>query len=389
MEDEAEPKKENGLYDPMAVRWSEKYSDTFNKLWSYVPSSFKNVVVTLAVFLVGISLNGNWINIFIHLRKQLGYTNDIKSSITFSFDNFIYTYFKGFTVFFVFSLIVSYCIYLFVGGFLHWYYYVRQRDKAEEWKIQPTKFLSPELERHEILLGSFTLFLNATTSALLACYISNGGYSTVYYNFSEYGWLWYILQWPVVFIYMDYVTYWLHRMYHLPCLYKRFHKLHHKYKQPTAFSVTAIHPFEALHIQLTLVVPLFAFPVHWMTFYLIAIYNYYHGIIDHSGINFKSYWWQPWQPDAIFHDNHHQYFHVNFSFNIEYWDKLHGTYRKKDRVYTEEIFYGTGKSIKEVSAEELKADLEERKSENPLAFRGDKSYYELSEKDLNKFNKQF
>lgn len=57
-------------------------------------------------------------------------------------------------------------------------------------------------------------------------------------------------------------------------------------------------------------------------FYSIALYTYYHGIINHSGINFKSYWWQPWQPDTIFHDNHHQYFHVNFGFNCSLWDRV-------------------------------------------------------------------
>lgn len=55
-------------------------------------------------------------------------------------------------------------------------------------------------------------------------------------------------------------------------------------------------------------------------------YTYYHGIIDHSGINFKAYWWQPWQPNCIFHDNHHQYFHVNFGFNIKYWDTVSSFY---------------------------------------------------------------
>lgn len=57
-------------------------------------------------------------------------------------------------------------------------------------------------------------------------------------------------------------------------------------------------------------------------FYGILIYTYVHGIIDHSGIAFKAFWWQPWQPDAIFHDNHHQYFHVNFGFNIYIWDTV-------------------------------------------------------------------
>lgn len=147
------------------------------------------------------------------------------------------------------------------------------------------------------------------------------------------------------------MTYWLHRIYHMPFLYKRFHKLHHRYKQPTAFSVTAIHPVESIHIQLFLASPLILVPVHWckccwfqfltlfdwinivmaVPFYTSAFYAYYHGILDHSGVNFKSYWWQPWQPDAIFHDNHHQYFHVNFAFNISYWDKV-GWFLTQDRI---------------------------------------------------------
>lgn len=48
----------NGPYDPMAVTWSEKYSDNFKQLWEYVPNNLRSVLVTLAVFIVGISING-------------------------------------------------------------------------------------------------------------------------------------------------------------------------------------------------------------------------------------------------------------------------------------------------------------------------------------------
>lgn len=119
-------------------------------------------------------------------------------------------------------------------------------------------------------------------------------------------------------------------------------------------------------------------------FYGIAVYTYYHGIIDHSGVNFKAFWWQPWQPDAIFHDNHHQYFHVNFGFNIFIWDKLHGTYRRKDRVYNEDFFYGQGKAFDEVPESVLKDDMAERKSENPLAYKSNKNEFEVSESEVKK-----
>lgn len=104
-------------------------------------------------------------------------------------------------------------------------------------------------------------------SGLLACYCYNDGvYQKVYYSPSEYGWTWFVLQVPLVFMYQDYATYWTHRIYHIPFLYKRFHKMHHKYKQPTAFSVTAIHPVEILHMQAMLLLPVFVVPVHWGEF---------------------------------------------------------------------------------------------------------------------------
>jgi len=205
----------------------------------------------------------------------------------------------------------------------------------------------------------------------------------IYYSPSEYGWWWFFLQVPVIFIYQDYTTYLTHRFYHTPFMYKHFHKLHHTYKQPTAFSVTAIHPVEIMQVQLTMLVPIFVIPVHWAMFYAIALYTYYHGIIDHSGVTFKALWWQPWQPDAIFHDNHHQYFHVNFGFNIYIWDVLHGTYRKKDRVYTEDIYYGKGLAFDEVSKDVLVNDIAERKSENPLAYTDNVNVNDLDLSDIN------
>lgn len=50
--------------------------------------------------------------------------------------------------------------------------------------------------------------------------------------------------------------------------------------------------------------------------------------------------------------------------------QLHGTYRRKDRVYGEDIFYGKGLALDEVSKDVLAKDIAERKSENPLAYKG-------------------
>ncbi|KAF2357014.1 Fatty acid hydroxylase [Trinorchestia longiramus] len=368
--------KENTAKDPMAVTWSEKYSDTLEKYWRCLPVSVGNAIVFIAVFVLGATVRGEWIHIAVHFIKA--FRDDptgaftLESSTNSTNQGILESYnLRHWPYFWVISLIVSYAFFFGIGGFLHWYYYVNRRDRAHEWKCQPEKWLSPELERHEVLLGSFSLLIGATLSSLISCYIMNGGETYIYYDIADYGWSWYFFSWPLTFVWQDYLTYWHHRMYHHPVLYRHFHKLHHKYKQPTAFSVTAIHPLEFVHMQGVLVSPMFLFPVHWTAFVTILMYLYYHGIIDHSGINFKAYWWQPWQPDCIFHDNHHQYFHVNFGFNCELWDRIHGTYRQKDKVYNEEIFFGTGKDIADCDETELAVDLEERKSENKLAYRGD------------------
>lgn len=61
---------------------------------------------------------------------------------------------------------------------------------------------------------------------------------------------------------------------------------------------------------------------------------------------------------------------------------MHGTFRRKDRVYTEEIFSGKGKAFNEVSADVLANDLAERKSENPHAYRSNQNDNDISDLEL-------
>lgn len=49
--------------------------------------------------------------------------------------------------------------------------------------------------------------------------------------------------------------------------------------------------------------------------------------------------------------------------------QIHGTYRKKDRIYREYLFSGKGKAITEATKEELLEEIEEREAENVKAYR--------------------
>ena len=76
-----------------------------------------------------------------------------------------------------------------------------------------------------------------------------------------------------------------------------------------------------------------------------------------------------------------KFFSRLFSNHLDFF-QLHGTYRQKDRIYREDIFFGKGKSINEASKEELDHDISERISENPLAYTGNKLHFELTEEDI-------
>ncbi|GBP79318.1 Delta(7)-sterol 5(6)-desaturase erg32 [Eumeta japonica] len=241
-----EEKNPNGLWNPMTegVKWIENYVDSLERFFERLPAFISTFIATFALFTFGATLRGEWVIILVTALKQLsGETHMERNSTSqeaLTLENLKMSHFGSF---FIGAQVLAYSIYFLIGGFLHWYFYVNRRDSAKEWKIQPDKWITPELERHEIIIGSISLFFASSFSAFLACYFYNENPSTLYYQFDEYGWIWFFLQFPVMFVYMDYTTYIMHRLYHTPWLYKNFHKLHHKYKQPTAFSVTAIHPW--------------------------------------------------------------------------------------------------------------------------------------------------
>lgn len=85
---------------------------------------------------------------------------------------------------------------------MQWYFYVRQRDKSHEWKCQPDKFLPAEMELKEILIGTMSLFIVSFFTGVIAWYAANDGKGlTVYFLPDDYGWLWFFLQIPIIFVY--------------------------------------------------------------------------------------------------------------------------------------------------------------------------------------------
>ena len=63
-------------------------------------------------------------------------------------------------------------------------------------------------------------------------------------------------------MYNEAISYYPHRFFHNPFLYKNVHKIHHRYGSPTLYSTTAMHPLEFLMYQTFLAIPAFTVPLH-------------------------------------------------------------------------------------------------------------------------------
>ncbi|XP_028174824.1 uncharacterized protein LOC114363335 [Ostrinia furnacalis] len=205
--EQTETEQRPKYWDPLTdgVRWIENYAEPLEKFFERIPEFISTFIATFAIFTFGATLRGEWVVILVTALKQFaGHTQsdrNVTSEEIFQLFTSEKLKMENFGVIFIAAHAVSLSVYFLIGGFLHWYFYMKQRDRAHEWKIQPTKWLSPELERHEIMVGTFSLLIVGSFSAFLATYIYNGNPSTVYYQFDEYGWWWFFLQFPVVFIY--------------------------------------------------------------------------------------------------------------------------------------------------------------------------------------------
>ncbi|KFM72211.1 putative C-5 sterol desaturase 1, partial [Stegodyphus mimosarum] len=345
--------------EPQSGKTFEKYFISYQqilysfleKLWSKLHPTAGKCLATVLVLFSGIALQGNWLLILSSfVRRFYEYPKEESQETFFKLISQLQSRFQGLPYYILTSVIQSAIYYFGLCGFLQWYFYVRQRDRPEDWKCQPKKFLSWEDEKHEILLGTACMFTGSVISAFLSCWTVNGGYTALYYNIYDYGIPYFLLSIPLTYLVIEALFYYYHRTFHLPAIYKTYHKVHHRYKQPTAFSSTAMHPLEFFILQTVIFIPMFTIPIHYAAFIGVVFYENYYSIIGHSGVKIKSLW--PWQPDSMFHDNHHEFFHVNFGLNSKLFDYLHGTLRKEDRIYSENIFSGYGKEWSEATAEE-------------------------------------
>ena len=232
-------------------------------------------------------------------------------------------------------------IYHAVAGYYHYRYYVRRRDKPETWKCQPERFLTPKMHRTAILASTGSLTLSSVITGILIYGMIVGVVKTaIYTDVAAYGWTYTIGMTIVLFVVMDYSAYWAHRMLHIKFLYEHVHRFHHRFGATSPYVATALHPVDILALQAASFLPLFFIPFHAASVAVVLLYVLVYNVIDHSGVRLVSV--LPWQPPSTYHDDHHVHFHVNFGQHLMIWDRIHGTLRRRNRRYGQDVFGGRG-----------------------------------------------
>jgi len=128
----------------------------------------------------------------------------------------------------------------------------------------------------------------------------------------------------------DFMSYWAHRAFHHPYLYKNIHYIHHKYKETLSFGAEIAHPIEFYVVNLMpLMLGSFILGkhTHFVTKGVFTVLRIIETMEGHSGYDFP---WAisrfiPLSCTSEFHDYHHRTNKGNYATFFIMWDTLCGT----------------------------------------------------------------
>jgi sterol desaturase/sphingolipid hydroxylase (fatty acid hydroxylase superfamily) len=116
--------------------------------------------------------------------------------------------------------------------------------------------------------------------------------------------------------------YYSHRILHLPSIYPKIHKVHHRFTAPVALAAQYAHPIEHFVANtLPISIPPMILRCHIVSFWVFLAVELLETTTVHSGYDFLS-------GAAMKHDAHHEKFMIYFG-TIGLLDWLHGTDGKK------------------------------------------------------------
>ncbi|KAF7355449.1 Fatty acid hydroxylase [Mycena sanguinolenta] len=156
------------------------------------------------------------------------------------------------------------------------------------------------------------------------------GHSRLYDGVDTYGYLYLFLSAPLFLLFTDYCIYWVHRILHVPAIYKVLHKPHHKWIIPTPFASHAFHPVDGYLQSVPYHLFIFLFPLHrWLYLGLFVFVNFW-SIFIHDSDMITGHPLEKIINGPAHHTLHHLYFTVNYGQYFTWADRTHSSYRQPE-----------------------------------------------------------
>lgn len=219
--------------------------------------------------------------------------------------------------------------YFVLAGFSFLIFYVIFKKQLQKSKIQK-KFPKNENYYRDIKYSVISMLIFSTVAYFSFTYLKD--YNTIIYSkidsnyYLAFNFIW-------MFFLHDAYFYFIHRLMHLPFLYKKVHLIHHKSTNPSPWTAYAFHPLEA--ILEAGIIPLVAFtiPVYRNAFFVFMLFQIIYNVYGHLGYelypkNFHKTKIGKWVNTSVAHNLHHKSFYGNFGLYTLIWDRLFGTLRE-------------------------------------------------------------
>jgi lathosterol oxidase len=234
-----------------------------------------------------------------------------------------------FIAFVVMYLVIVFRYLLLVGVFHTYFWKKKTKDK-----LYPNR---PERKqiKYEIKWSLISSLFFAAAGVVLGLVWQNG-YSLMYLELDAYG-FWYL---PVSFILAALIHevyfYSMHRMLHIPWIYKKAHQVHHHSVNPSAWASLSFHPLESLLESIILPLMVMILPLHPLVILNYLLLMTISAIINHLGIEVftgKMAFIRKFIITGTHHHQHHSKFNYNYGLYFTFMDSLFGTeYKGKETV---------------------------------------------------------
>ncbi|KAF9567171.1 C5-sterol desaturase [Agrocybe pediades] len=156
------------------------------------------------------------------------------------------------------------------------------------------------------------------------------GHSMLYDDVDTYGYPYLVASVPFYLLFTDYSIYWIHRWLHIPAIYKRIHKPHHKWIIPTPFGSYAFHPLDGFAQSLPYHLFIFTIPLHRVLYIAMFVLINFWAIFIHDSDMITGHIFEKVINGPAHRTLHHLYFTVNYGQYFTWADRAGGSYRQPE-----------------------------------------------------------